>query len=213
MGMDRKPMELQFLAEPEEVPALRRIVRLHLTHWGLLDLIEPVQLCVTELITNVIKHVGCGTPTTLVLSYGQAHLRIEVRDPDGRALPTLLDASLDDVGGRGMQLISGTAARWGVIPTASGKTTWAEFRCLRSFPATLAEPDALMNARLDPGLARSTGDAGTRLGRVRAREAGVGLIGDVLCRLRAQGYDPDDVLASAQMQFEADASGGGAWNR
>lgn len=66
--MPRKPWDLAFLAEPEEVAALRRLVRIHLGLWGLHELVDAAQLCVSELVSNVITHVGPGTPTTLAVS-------------------------------------------------------------------------------------------------------------------------------------------------
>ncbi|MFD7946747.1 ATP-binding protein, partial [Streptomyces sp. NPDC059744] len=59
--MTRKPWELPFLAEPEEVAGLRRVMRLHLGLWGLSDVSESAEICVTELVANAIRHVGEGT--------------------------------------------------------------------------------------------------------------------------------------------------------
>jgi hypothetical protein len=56
--MSRKPWDLAFTAEPEEVAALRRIMRLHLGVWGLHEVTDEAQLCVSELVSNVITHVG-----------------------------------------------------------------------------------------------------------------------------------------------------------
>lgn len=83
----------------EEVSALRRIMRLHLGLWGLHEIAEAAQLCATELVSNVITHVGAGTPTTLAVSMNGTYLRIEVQDPDTRALPTLIQAGADSKAG------------------------------------------------------------------------------------------------------------------
>lgn len=66
--MSRKPWDLAFTAEPREVAALRRIMRLHLGIWGLQEVIDEAQLCMSELVSNVITHVGPGTPATLAVS-------------------------------------------------------------------------------------------------------------------------------------------------
>ncbi|MFE7121937.1 ATP-binding protein, partial [Streptomyces sp. NPDC057654] len=113
----RRAWEIAFLAEPQEVAALRRIIRMHLTTWDLPALIDVAQLCVSELVTNVITHVGPGTPTTLALSMNGPNLRLEVRDPDSRALPTLLAATPTSEHGRGLGLVSAVTERWGVIPS------------------------------------------------------------------------------------------------
>jgi len=84
-----RPWELPFLAVPEEVAALRRLLRLHLALWGLQELTEAAQLCVSELVANVITHVGPGTPTTLAVS---------MRHPPAHRGPRPCHTSLTDVG-------------------------------------------------------------------------------------------------------------------
>jgi anti-sigma regulatory factor (Ser/Thr protein kinase) len=80
-----KPWELPFLAEPREVAGLRRVMRLHLDLWDLNHLVDAAQVCVSELVANVIAHVGQEVPTVLSVSMRGTYLRIEVRDPDTRA--------------------------------------------------------------------------------------------------------------------------------
>jgi len=109
--MPRKPWDLAFTAEPAEVAALRRVMRLHLGIWGLHGTVDQAQLCVSELVTNVITHAGHGTPAMLAVSMSGTYLRIEVHDPDTRALPTLLDADSESEGGRGMALVDAVADR------------------------------------------------------------------------------------------------------
>src|SRR5688500_18078282 len=75
-------LRLDLLALPEAVPELRRAVR----EW--LD--EPcadVQLCVTELVSNVIRHVGEGAPVRVRVARTGTHIRVEVTDPDPHTLP------------------------------------------------------------------------------------------------------------------------------
>ncbi|MFD4139557.1 ATP-binding protein, partial [Streptomyces sp. NPDC058572] len=117
---------MPFEAEPSELGGLRRVLRLHLTLWGLPDLIEAAQICVTELISNVIRHVGAGAPATLAVSMNGTYLRLELHDPDTRALPTLLDAGRDAEAGRGMVLVDAITDRWGVILRADSKVVWCE---------------------------------------------------------------------------------------
>ncbi|MBT2449366.1 ATP-binding protein [Streptomyces sp. ISL-43] len=202
-----KPLELSFLAEPEEVPALRRVVRQHLEYWGMADLVDAAQLCVSELVTNVLIHVGVGTPTTLVLRIRGSHLRIEVQDPDPRALPTLVAADLQSETGRGLGLLDATADRWGIIPTPSGKTTWAEV-------ATISKPQAGYEvsghiAWIEPVIRQYRQVAepctsGSVLSRVMTGDAGTHLIADVLHWLHVRGFDADETLDHAQSRFEAE---------
>jgi anti-sigma regulatory factor (Ser/Thr protein kinase) len=111
-------LELRLLATSEAVPEVRRLLR----HHGF-----DVQLCVTELLTNVVDHVGEGTPVTVrVVRTPYGPIRVEVTDPDPRALPVLLRASLADESGRGLAVLDALALRWGVEPGADHKTVWCE---------------------------------------------------------------------------------------
>ncbi|WP_369217480.1 ATP-binding protein, partial [Streptomyces flavofungini] len=87
---NRESLYLSFLAEPRAVATLRRRVRTHLARWDLAEVADAAQLCASELVANVITHVGEHTPTTLRVTVEDTRVRIEVGDPDPRALPTLL---------------------------------------------------------------------------------------------------------------------------
>lgn len=89
-GVVRKGWDLAFLAEAKELAGLRRVMRLHLELWGLPGVVYAAQICVTELVANVVRHVGPGTPSCLAVFMNGDRLRIEVSDPDVRALPTLV---------------------------------------------------------------------------------------------------------------------------
>ncbi|WP_394817744.1 ATP-binding protein [Streptomyces doebereineriae] len=52
--------------------------------------------------------------------------RIEVTDPDPRALPVLLRATVTEESGRGLALLDAMARRWGVEQGADRKTVWCE---------------------------------------------------------------------------------------
>lgn len=206
-GVSRKPWSLPFTAEPQEVAALRRILRLHLGFWGLHGVVDAAQLCVSELASNVIKHGGAGTPSTLVVSMRGSRVRIEVHDPDTRALPTLLEAGLDAESGRGMALVSAVTDRWGVQLQADRKVIWCEL------------PTGLRSAEGHSGGARVTRVeaflSSYGCGQERLREAGAGAVSvveevaidvvvDVLHWLRAHGRDADEALDRAQTRFEVD---------
>jgi len=207
--MSRKPWDLHFLAEPEEVAGLRRVLRVHLGLWGLDELIDAAQLCVSELVSNVITHVGPGTPTRLAVSMKGTRLRIEVHDPDTRALPTLLNAGVNSEAGRGMELITFVTDCWGVQLLADRKVTWCELS------TSLTSPDghcgSLHVARAEELLGRYRLEklpSETGVGRLCAavvEETAIVAIADLLHWLRAHGRDADEALDRAQMHFEAEA--------
>lgn len=208
-GVERKRWELPFLAEECELAGLRRVVRLQLGLWGLPSLVHAAQICVTELTSNVIKHVGVGVSACLAVSMNGSHLRIEVSDPDGHRLPTLVRPAGLQEWGRGMALVDGVAARWGVIVRGVSKTTWCELTTdLQSADGHVAS-EQVAKAEALLGLC----GLGERLGRSQPRrlsvkeaaEAATGLIADLLLWLRAHGFDADEALDRAQLLFEVES--------
>ncbi|MEV0122063.1 ATP-binding protein [Streptomyces sp. NPDC050703] len=182
--MSRGCLELSFLAQSEGMSSLRRRVRLHLGQWGLAEVADEVQLCVSELVANVITHVGEHTPTALRLTANDTHVRIEVSDPDVRALPTLLAPSEEAESGRGMALLDAVADRWGVILRGDTKVTWCELAAQVCAPRRCA-----------CGLGGdAVGEMGLGLGAVAAEEAAVEAITGLLRWLRLNGYDLNEVL-------------------
>ncbi|MDN3269197.1 ATP-binding protein [Streptomyces sp. MA15] len=206
----RTSYDATFTAHPEEVARLRRVVRLRLTAWGHDDLVDAAQLCVSELVSNIVTHVGTGTPGSLVLSEHAGRLRIEVHDPDTRALPTLVDAEVDAEGGRGMALVDAMADRWGVRVYEDHKVTWCEFVVEGTSEPTApdGEPsveraDALLDVYVT--LKPPAYSYDRESGRVRRRveeESVIDMVTDLLHRLRAHGGDVERVLDCAQSRLE-----------
>ncbi|WP_328829070.1 ATP-binding protein, partial [Streptomyces ureilyticus] len=94
-------LELDLLALPKAVPDLRRTVRRHLG-----APCADVQLCVTELVANVVRHVGEGTPVRVrVERTDGGRIRVEVADPEPHSLPVLVCATGEDESGRGLALL------------------------------------------------------------------------------------------------------------
>ncbi|WP_372351502.1 ATP-binding protein [Streptomyces sp. KL116D] len=199
----RKPWDMAFTAEPIEVVGLRRIVRLHLRYWGLRHLIEATQLCVSELVANVITHVGPGTPTGLALSMHGTYLRIEVQDPDLRALPTLLDAADEAETGRGMRLVDALADRWGVLLKADRKVVWCELATGLRYPGSHVADNRVDRAEALLRLYRGAGDL-TSADPLLDKPAVVAMVADLLRWSCAHGYDPEDVLEGAHSVLEAE---------
>ncbi|MFF2652154.1 ATP-binding protein [Streptomyces sp. NPDC058045] len=116
------PLTLELLATPKSVPEVRQALRAHLGAEC-----PDLQLCASELLGNVILHVGEGVPVTVRLSCAGDRTRLEVSDPDPRALPVLRGAvGEDDESGRGLVLLDALTLRWGVEQRDGGKTVWCE---------------------------------------------------------------------------------------
>ncbi|NBE99803.1 ATP-binding protein [Nonomuraea sp. KC401] len=106
---------------PASVPRARHAVRAQLLAWGLPHSSETVELLVSELVTNAVRHAR--GPIRLRLSLTGALLRCEVEDasPD---LPHLRTARHDDESSRGLQLVEAIASGWGSTRTGRGKRVW-----------------------------------------------------------------------------------------
>ncbi|MEV5525662.1 ATP-binding protein [Streptomyces prunicolor] len=194
---------LPFEAAPAEVGLLRKAAVMQLSRWGAPVAIDEAELLVTELATNVVKHVGEGASATLILEWRGERLRLEVHDKS-QVTPSLRSADCDEECGRGLHLLAGLALDWGTILTAVGKAVWCEIsisagRACRRIERAVEALEKYQEA--DGGLALS------RAGRVSGLdESAVELIADLLHWTVARGHDPDDVLDRAQMHYEAEAA-------
>ncbi|MFC9604082.1 ATP-binding protein [Streptomyces niveus] len=206
--VQRRPWEVPFTAEPRVVARVRRAMRLHLSLWGLSDLEDLAQICVSELVANVINHVGPGTPVTLAVSTDGAHLRIELSDPDTRAMPTLLAPTSGAESGRGLMILDAVASRWGVISRADSKVVWCELatglEVSNEHPTNPRVAQAEMSIVRHGSAQNSETEVVTPLSAAVAEKAAIDLIADVLHWLRAHGCDPDESLDRAQTRFEAE---------
>ncbi|MGW5213934.1 ATP-binding protein [Streptomyces sp. NPDC004051] len=120
----RPPLTLELLATPAAVSGVRRALR---------DYGVDVQLCASELVTNVIRHLGEGLPVTVRVSCDDGRTRLEVTDPDPGALPVLREAvTVDDESGRGLALLDALALRRGVTRGPGSKTVWCELAARQS---------------------------------------------------------------------------------
>ncbi|MFE9631806.1 ATP-binding protein [Streptomyces sp. NPDC006463] len=83
------------------------------------------ELCVSEL-TNVITHLGEGTPVTLQITGRATRTRVELTDPEPRVWPAPRQAADGDESGRGLALVDAVALSWGVTQGPDTKTVWCE---------------------------------------------------------------------------------------
>lgn len=132
------PFRLELLAVPKVVPEARRAVREHL---GVPC--PEVQLCVSELLTNVIRHLGEGTPVTLAVTHTDGRTRIAVTDPEPYAWLVVRAAGPEDENGRGLVLLDALATRWGVEQGPEGKTVWCELPPSEPPPAPASTPASI----------------------------------------------------------------------
>ena len=139
--MDRWPLRtyLELGALPSAVPCARLHARQVVWEWGIQAMSDPVELIVSELVTNSVRAsealAGCrldghwmpGVPPVRMWLWSDGKIvLVQVWDGDDR-MPQRKDAGVDCEGGRGLMLVEAVSAEWGAYPPewGSGKVTWA----------------------------------------------------------------------------------------
>jgi anti-sigma regulatory factor (Ser/Thr protein kinase) len=87
---------------------------------------ETLQLLVTELVANSVRHGGLRDSETIrvELRRSPSKIRVEVRDP-GRGFVPRLPPSWSESGGMGLFLIDKLASRW-EVDGSSETSVWFE---------------------------------------------------------------------------------------
>jgi anti-sigma regulatory factor (Ser/Thr protein kinase) len=147
-----------FPAEAEAVGSARRFAS-GLVSDGLPELRETIELMVSELATNCVRHVNASFEVSIERNGDAYH--VEVRD-EGGGRPAMRSPSPEDLSGRGLRIVDLLAARWGVRYDANaGKTVWftltatagssgRQFRARKTTTESSARPDG----RADKALTR-----------------------------------------------------------
>jgi anti-sigma regulatory factor (Ser/Thr protein kinase) len=125
--------EWTFPAVPGAVRSARHAVHEALSAWGVDAGVGDVTvLLVSELVTNSMRYTSGPIGVRLLRPRSDGDgpaarpgLLVEVSDPLPEP-PTERTAGPDDEGGRGLQLVAGTARRWGTRQGKTGKTVWFE---------------------------------------------------------------------------------------
>ena len=105
-----------------EVRRARRLVRDQLAAWQLTALSDTTELLVSELVTNAVRVARDYVQLQLIRV---DKLLVEVSD-DNHNLPSLEPAEEMDENGRGLNMVSKLAERWGTARKAVGKVVWFE---------------------------------------------------------------------------------------
>jgi anti-sigma regulatory factor (Ser/Thr protein kinase) len=109
-----------FTAEALSVAASRRYVRDVLRYHPLAH-IDAVELMVSELATNSVKHAHSDFKISITDSGGE--IRVEVRDT-GRGRPVLRFPAPTEPSGRGLRIVEALSGAWGTVDAPHGKTVW-----------------------------------------------------------------------------------------
>lgn len=108
--------------DPAAVAGMRAAATEKLHDWGLSALSFAMELVLSELVTNAIRHGSAPVTMRLLNDHG---LTCEVADGSSTS-PHLRYAAATDEGGRGLFLVAQLTERWGTRYTPQGKVIWAE---------------------------------------------------------------------------------------
>jgi anti-sigma regulatory factor (Ser/Thr protein kinase) len=83
---------------------------------------------VAELLGNAVAHANPLPGGVVELSWrvDPPTIRVQVADGGSADAPSVLDASPDAVGGRGLAIVTALARRWGVEHDGATQCVWAE---------------------------------------------------------------------------------------
>ncbi|WP_104524045.1 ATP-binding protein [Blastococcus atacamensis] len=109
------------------VPVARRLVRELLRAWGARQDHDDAALLVTELVANVVDHVGGSDCLTLEAIYSEDWLRLAVIDCSPTR-PVVQEPDVERQRGRGLRMVQVVADRWGCEEHRGGKRVWFELR-------------------------------------------------------------------------------------
>ncbi len=135
--MTARERSLRLPAELMSVREGRRFARDVVVEWGLRRLVDEVQLGVSELITNAVRHAQ--TDVELCLRLLDDRLSVEVRDFEPTLHRPAETRAADPLAtsGRGLQIVAAVSRDWGVRGLTNGKAVWFAL----DLP-DLASPDA-----------------------------------------------------------------------
>ncbi|HEY9524187.1 MAG TPA: ATP-binding protein [Thermopolyspora sp.] len=101
-----------------------------LREWGLTDLAFEVEVVISELVTNALRHavpyLSPAWPIRLRLIHHASYLVCVVQDPS-REVPVLNEEDQFAESGRGLHLVEALSAAWGWSLLQHGKVVWAAF--------------------------------------------------------------------------------------
>jgi anti-sigma regulatory factor (Ser/Thr protein kinase) len=112
-----------FLATLESVTQARHFVGETALEWGFARVSEDLQLVVSELGSNAVRHAH--SEFTVVVSESESSIRLAVSDLS-HAPPKEQRRASGSISGRGLMLVSALATAWGVEQSLDGKVVWAE---------------------------------------------------------------------------------------
>lgn len=120
--------EDQFAATTTTPAMARAFVERHLTHHGLLHLVDNVCLVVSELVTNSVIHAHAPVSVKLQALLHCVRLTVSDGSADLPVLPLQRRVPHEAEHGRGLWVVDAVCSDWGTdLGQSGGKSIWAQF--------------------------------------------------------------------------------------
>lgn len=93
--------------------------------------LDDVDLMVSEIATNAVRHTHSGLPgggVRVSVLVSATRLRVEVQDEGGARARPIVPPQRDGLSesGRGLMIVDGLADRWGIVDGKDGVSVWFE---------------------------------------------------------------------------------------
>ena len=126
VGVVRRTIDAATARLAPEAPSARqarRFVDETLRRWDCDELLDTVELLVSELVTNAVVHARSEVDVSVQLLADRVRIEVGDQSPEGiRRRQSTAEGS----SGRGISMVESLALAWGVITHRAGKTVWFE---------------------------------------------------------------------------------------
>lgn len=126
VGVVRRTIDAATAHLSPEIPSARharRFVDETLRRWDCGDLLETVELLVSELVTNAVIHARSDVEVSVQLLADRVRIEVADESPEGirRREP-----APEATSGRGISIVESMSLAWGVTARRAGKAVWFE---------------------------------------------------------------------------------------
>jgi anti-sigma regulatory factor (Ser/Thr protein kinase) len=131
-AMETFAVEADVPGGPNAASRARQLVREELSGRVPEGVMPDVELLVTELVANGVRHGGAGHPDTalhLLLEGRSSALHVEVVNPDHQGMVAQRTPDMAGGGGLGLHIVERLSSRWGVRHDPR-TAVWFELDCL-----------------------------------------------------------------------------------
>jgi anti-sigma regulatory factor (Ser/Thr protein kinase) len=116
----------RFAPEPESVPIARRVARDHATPAMSEEQCGKLDLAVTEVVSNAVRHSGADDEIVLALTQKDGYLCVRVTDGGTGLVPRPGAMATEPGAGFGLFLVEQLTRRWGMTREGGKTRVWFE---------------------------------------------------------------------------------------